>query len=280
MILGGNMSTTITNEATTTYMYAGAPSSSTITTNTNTVVLQDASGLSITKTASATTFAPGDIITYTVTITNNTGSYLNGVRIIDNLGGGNLAYVSGSANLSTLTTSYPVTPVSTSPLTFALQQLNVGQTMTLTYRSQVIFNLPSTVNSITNSLHGIGYTADSTVSGYANSTISRVSGTDVTSRKTSSVSEVYPRQILSYYITLTNNDTTTTADVTQIVDSLPSNFVLSSVMLRVGAGSDVTLSSLDYTLSSNVLTVTAVNGSTITIPAGQVTVLTINGYFE
>lgn len=274
------MSTTITNEATTTYQYAGAPSSSTTTTNTNTIVLQDASGLNITKTASSTTFAPGDIITYTVAITNNTGSYLNGVRIVDNLGGGNLAYVSGSANLSTLTTSYPVSPVATSPLTFTLQQLNVGQTMTLTYRAQVIFNLPSTVNSITNSIHGTGYTSDSTVSGYANSTISRVSGTDVTSRKTASVSEVYPRQILSYYITLTNNDTTTIANVTQIVDELPSNFVVSSVMLRVGAGSDVTLSNLDYSLSGNVLTVSAIGGTTITVPAGLTTVLTINGYFN
>ena len=233
----------------------------------------------ITKSSSATTFAPGDIITYTVTITNNTGSYLTGVRIIDNLGGGNLAYVSGSATVSTLSTTYPVTPVSTSPLGFALQQLNVSQSMTLTYKAQVIFNLSSSVSLITNSIHGIGYTADSTVDGYANATITRTAGTNVTSRKTASVSEVYPRQILSYYITLTNNNSLTTANVISIIDELPSNFVVTNLTLKVGSASAVMLGSSDYLVVSNVLTVRTVSGSTITIPAGQNTVLAINGYF-
>ena len=274
------MSTTITNEATTVYQYVGSASTETVSSNTNSIVLEDASGLTITKTPSATNFAPGDIITYTVTITNNTGSYLTGVRIIDNLGAGNLAYVSGSATVSTLSTTYPVTPVSTSPLGFALQQLNVGQTMTLTYRAQVIFNLSSSVSLITNSIQGIGYTADSTVSGYANSTISRVSGSNVTSRKTSSVSEVYPRQILSYYITLSNNNSQSVANVISIVDELPQNFVVTNLMVKVGSLNAVMLNSGDYSLISNVLTVTSVNGSVITIPAGETTVLTINGYFE
>lgn len=274
------MSTTITNEATTVYQYVGSASTETVSSNTNSIVLEDASGLTITKSPSATNFAPGDIITYTVTITNNTGSYLTGVRIIDNLGAGNLAYVSGSATVSTLSTTYPVTPVSTSPLGFALQQLNVGQTMTLTYRAQVIFNLSSSVTLITNSIQGIGYTVDSTVSGYANSTISRVSGSNVTSRKTSSVSEVYPRQILSYYITLSNNNSQSVANVISIVDELPQNFVVTNLMVKVGSSNAVMLNSGDYSLISNVLTVTLVNGSVITIPAGETTVLTINGYFE
>ncbi len=274
------MSTTITNEATTTYQYVGSSSTESVTSNTNSIVLEDASGLVITKSPSITTFSPGDIITYTVTITNNTGSYLTGVRIIDNLGGGNLAYVSGSATVSTLSTTYPVTPVSANPITFALQQLNVGQSMILTYRAQVIFNLSSFVSLITNSIHGIGYTADSTINSYANSTITRIAGTNVTSRKTASVSEVYPRQILSYYITLTNNDSQQTANIVQIVDELPSNFVITNLMLKVGLENVVMLDLNDYSVVSNVLTVRSVNGSTITIPAGQTTVLTINGYFE
>lgn len=274
------MSTTITNEATTLYQYVGSSSTETISSNTNSIVLEDASGLTITKSPSTTTFSPGDIITYTVTITNNTGRYLTGVRIIDNLGGGNLAYVSGSATVSTLSTTYPVTPVSTSPLTFALQQLNVGQSMTLTYRAQVIFNLSSSVSLITNSIQGIGYTADSTISGYANATITRMSGTNVTSRKTSSVSEVYPRQILSYYITHTNNDSQQNANIIQIVDELPQNFVVTNLMVKVDSSSAVMLNAGDYSLVSNVLTVTSVNGSVITIPAGGTTVLTISGYFE
>ena len=274
------MSTTITNEATTIYQYVGASSTETVTSNTNSIVLEDASGLVITKSPSATTFVPGDIITYTVKITNNTGNYLTGVRIIDNLGGGNLAYVSGSASVSTLSTTYPVTPVSTSPLTFTLQQLNVGQSLTLTYKAQVIFNLSTSVSLITNSIHGIGYTSDSTVNGYANATISRVSGTNVTSRKTASVSEVYPRQILSYYITLSNNNSQTNANVISITDELPSNFVVTNLTIKIGSSNIIMLVAGDYTIISNVLTVNSVNGSVITVPAGQQTVLAINGYFE
>ena len=69
-------------------------------------------------------------------------------------------------------------------------------------------------------------------------------------------------------------------DVISIVDELPQNFVVTNLMVKVGSSNAVMLNSGDYSLISNVLTVTSVNGSVITIPAGETTVLTINGYFE
>ena len=149
---GGNMPSEINNSATTTYQFVGSSTTETVTSNVNQITLEDVSGLVVSKTASPTTFSAGDIITYTVRITNNTGTFLTGVRIIDDLGGGNLAYVSGSASLSS-TTTYPVSPSQTSPLTFALQQLNNGQSMTLTYKAQVVFDLPVSFSTITNSYH-------------------------------------------------------------------------------------------------------------------------------
>ena len=166
------MTQTINNSASTVYNFNGG-ASEIATSNVLPINFQSSSGLTITKTATPTTFSAGDIITYTIKITNNSGSYLTGVRIIDNLGNGNLAYVLSSASLTAGSTTYPVNPVSTSPLTFTLQQLNVGATMTLTYKSQVIFNLPPTVSMITNTVQGIGYTSSGTITGFANTTIQK-----------------------------------------------------------------------------------------------------------
>ncbi len=272
------MPSTINNDATTTYQFDGSGETLVATTNENTITLEDASGLTVTKTANPTTFAPGDIIAYTVTITNNSGSFLNGVRVIDDLGGGNLAYVTGSGSL-TSTTTYPVNPIQTNPLTFTLQELNVGQTMTLNYRAQVIFNLPASVTSINNSLRAIGYTSTGTINGFSSATINRNNSISLTSTKTSSLSEVSPRQPFSYYITLRNNNNVN-ATANSITDQLPTNFVLTSVEAKVGMGQNRRLTPSEYTLSaSNLLTVPSVSGTSLSVPANGTSVLTINGYF-
>lgn len=273
------MPSTINNEATTIYRFVGSSDTGVATSNENSILLEDSQGLTISKTANPTTFSSGTIVTYTITITNNSGSYLSGVRIIDDLGGGNLAYVVGSASL-TSTTTYSVTPISTNPLTFTLQQLNVGQTMTLTYRAQVIFNLPSSVMSITNTVRGIGYTNNSTINGFASSTIQRQNSVSVSSTKSASVSEVFPRQPFSYFITLENNGAVS-ATAISTTDQLPPNFVVTSIELREGSGSTITLDATDYNLNgTNLLTVPSAFGPEVTIPAGATTVITINGYFE
>lgn len=273
------MPTTINNEATTSYQFVGSSNTGSVTSNNVKVVLLDNQGLNVTKTATPTTFTPGEIITYTITISNSTGSFLSGVRVIDNLGMGNLAYVVGSGSV-TSTTTYAVSPVATNPLTFTLQQLNVGQSMTLTYRAQVIFNLPQSVSTITNTVRAIGYTSTGTVEGFSSSTIVRESVSAISSTKSSSDTEILPRQPFSYYIRLANG-TEINATATETVDDLPDNFVLTSVELKIGSNPTQTLNATDYEVSSgNVLTVPSLTGPIVTVPAGSVTIITINGYFE
>lgn len=274
------MPTTISNEASSSYQFSGSSDVHSVSSNVSTLTLEDSTGLSITKTANPTTFSNGDIITYTVTITNNSGSFFNGVRVIDNLGGINrLSYVVGSGSLSTSTETYPVTPIATSPLTFTLQQLAVGQTMTLTYRAQVFFNLATSITSIINSVQGIGYTSSGTVTGFDNSTISRTQTDTVSMSKTASDTNVFPNQVFNYTISLENHTSTSATNVS-ITDELPSNFVVSTITLQVGSNSPVTLLGTDYSLSSsNVLTVNTVGGSVITIPADGASVLIITGHF-
>lgn len=275
------MPTTINNQAEGKYQFEGSSTVNTVNSNISSIVLQDGEGLDIVKTANPTTYLAGDIIAYTVRITNNSSNWLSGVRIIDNLGGGNLAFVMGSGSLNTLSTTYPVSPVSTNPLTFTLQQLNPGQTMTLSYRSQVIFNLPSTVESITNNVQGIGYTSTGTINGFASTTIQKknsVGGVSMT--KSPSTTSVLPNEPFNYFITLTNSSSMV-SNINSITDQLSSNFVLTGATLRIGSGSSVTLTSSDYTVSgSNLLTVSSVGGSPISIPVGSNAVLTLVGYFE
>lgn len=274
------MATQITNSAEATYTTTGTPSPVTISSNELSITYENSSGITITKTASPTTFTAGSIIDYTVRITNTGSLYFTGVRIIDNLGGGNLAYVVGSGRLTTSSQTYSVSPVATNPLTFTLQQLAVGSTMTLTYKAQVIFNLPSSVDTIINTAQAIGYTSTGTENAFANSTISRNSTSDVSITKSSTLDTVVPNQNFTYNITLTNG-TSDDATVSSIKDTLPSAFTITSVKLKIGSGSQTTLSSSEYSLSSsNEFETPTSSGPTITIPANGSTVLSISGYLS
>lgn len=270
----------ITNEATATYQFNGSTQTETTTSNVNTVFLQTNNGLELTKSGSPSTFLAGDIIDYTVTITNTSGSFYTGVRIIDDLGGNNLAYVLGSATLTVGTLTYPVTPVATNPLTFTLQQLNVGQTMTLRYRAQVIFNLPSTTNTITNRVRGIGYTSTGTIEGATSFTIQKKTSDALSLDKSASVTETSPNETISYYLRLTNFNSVD-AIALSVSDQLPQNFVVTSIGLQIGTGSVINLDATDYTLTDgNFLTLPSLSGPIISVPSGETTTIIITGYFN
>lgn len=268
---------TITNQATTSYQFSGSSETLQTTSNINEIELENSQGLSISKSSNIETFAVGEIITYTVQITNNSSQFFTGVRIIDNLGGGNLAYVLGSARLTVGTLTYPVTPVATNPLTFTLQQLNVGGTMTLTYNCQVIFNLPSTVQSITNSVQGIGYTSTGTVTGFTSNTIQKKTNGEFSVTKTASQTNVLPNQTFSYFITLSNNSSSQVTSATT-TDVLPSNFVVTGVFLKVGNGANIELTTNDYSLVGSTITIPNGTGQPVTVPANGTSVITITGY--
>ncbi len=274
------MAETINNSATMSYNIEGSEEELTATSNDFPITFNNTQGITVTKTASPTEFAVGDIITYTVRITNSGTNFLSGVRIIDNLGGGYLSYVLGSGSLTTSSLTYPVSPIATSPLTFTLQQLNAGNTMTLTYKCQVVFNLPNSVSSITNTLQAIGYTSNSTVNAFASSTITRRSTGNVLVTKSSNVSSVVPNQPFSYLITLSNSNAQA-LEVKSVTDNLPSNFTLTGATLKIGAGSETTLTSSDYTLTGdNLFTLPASGGPTVTVPAQGTTVIRLTGYLS
>lgn len=270
----------ILNNAEARYVFNGSSVENVVTSNTNSVELNNAQGLLITKTASPTTFLAGEIIDYTIDITNSSSNYLNGVRIIDNLGMNNLAYVLGSATLTVGTLTYPVNPISTNPLTFTLQELALGQSMTLRYKAQVIFNLPTTVNSITNSVTGIGYTATGTINGYSSFTIQKKTNNTLSLEKLSSEENVYPNEVFDYIIQISNNSSLD-AQVTQLSDQLPANFEVISISMQVGSGNIVQLSEDQYSIDgTNLLLIPSATGNNIVVPANTLVKVIISGYFQ
>lgn len=279
------MSEEIMNTSSVNYTFAGSTEVFSGTSNIATVTLRNENDILVTKVAQNETFVPGDTVTYVVTITNNGASYFTGVRVVDNLGTNNyLSYVSGSAMLYYNQQYLRPEIASTNPLTFTLSPLSPGQTMILTYSCRVLSSLPATITSITNTVEATGYTYNSTVTGASSAEITRSSTASLSIVKTATSDSVAPGEIFSYLITLTNQGTAT-ANVARVTDSLPSNFNITSVKLKIGSGTTQTLASSDYVLdASNNFTLPSATGPTITVPGtttsgpGQ-TVITITGYF-
>lgn len=270
----------ILNEANATYVFDGSSVEKSIASNTVSVDLQSAQGLTLTKTANPTEYLAGDIIDYAITITNNSASHFSGVRIIDDLGGGNMAYVLGSATLTVGSLTYNVTPISTHPLTFTLQELRTGETMTLRYKSQIIFNLPASVGVITNNVKGIGYTSTGTIVGFTNETIQKKITDELIMTKSASATVVYANQNFKYFIKIVNNSSAS-ATITKFVDQLPENFELTSVAIQTGSNPPVVLSSDQYLLNgTNMLTIPSATGSGIVVPANENVQVIISGYFS
>ena len=274
------MPTTMSNQATATYTFAGSTEELTEISNENQVILRNETGISITKTSDTNTFLPGQTITYYVSITNTGSLYFTGVRITDDLTGtGYLTYVPNSARLFINGQWLAAEVVSTNPLVATLSPLSPSGSYLLMYQATVSSSIPATVDTLSNSVEGIGYTWNSTVTGNSTYTLTRSTSGDLTIIKTSSESTVSVGQVFNYTLTLSNTSDTI-ATLSSLEDQLPEGFTITSISMRIGSGSTTTLASTDYTVdSTNLLTIPSSTGPVLTVPANGTSVITIYGYF-
>lgn len=193
-----------TNQAT--LSYNGLTASSNIVTGTITQVLE------LYKSVTPTTYRPGDILTYVVTLRNSGASDFTGLTLTDNLG----AYTFGSGTVTPLrftgdavlysSDGVPQTAPSASagpPLTVTGLSVPAGGSVTLVYRAQVNDYAPrGALASITNtaSLSGAGITE--TVSDTA--TVSMAQSPALTITKALNPSSVVENGTLTYTFTLEN----------------------------------------------------------------------------
>jgi len=270
----------ILNSANVSYTFAGAGSSTEVSSNVTQTNVTYSSSIEITKMALSSGFVPGENLSFMLRITNTGSDSLTNIVVTDNLGVGSdpsrqeivpLEYVVGSAAISDDNAPWtPISPTSTSPLTFNINNMESGEVVEITYTAQVLgsFSASTITNTASVTAEGVGgEVADS-----AESTVSEASYAHLVVEKEGSSDDISTGEPFTYTITITNSGN---IDATGIVvtDYIPSDFLLESVeMIQNGTTTPLTPVT-DYTLQDGLLTIPA-SGSSLSFvisPAGSST---------
>lgn len=259
-----------TNQATLVYNGGSA--------NSNVAVGEILEVLSADKTAVSGTYAPGELVTYVITIRNTgTGAFTN-LTVTDDLGGGTnapLAYEEGTALYfvnGVPQASPAVTPGA--PLVFTGITVPANGNAAIVYQARAnAFADPGLEGTITNTvtITGGGLTAPVT----ATETVNSVIGADLTITKTITPAQVADNGRVTYTFLIQNSgneaiDTTDNASVTDTFDPILTDITvtLNGVALTEGTG---------YTYDETTGLFTTVPG-VITVPAATFTQGTDGAY--
>lgn len=285
----------ITNYGTMNYTIGGQ--NETLSSNTISTDLNVSYSSAMLKSSSQNEFAPGDIITYQIKISNTgTGTFYN-PSIIDNLGSSSitkpLAYQTDS--ISAFLYNSNGTLVSSPDITISDNENNdivftpagsipQGYELVITYNVIVSNSLETSVTSITNNATFNANEGGTTGTSYTNTATSTINRETVTIVKSANSSSVNPGDDLVYTFTLTNIGTNEVS-VNSLTDQLPANFIAgNSILASIGTSTVNYTKGTDYTISdSNNLIISPASSSTpLTIPAASdekagVTTIQISG---
>jgi uncharacterized repeat protein (TIGR01451 family) len=206
--------------------------------------------LSVVKSASPDPVAPGDTISYDITVTNNGAGDATGVIISDDLDG-NTTLVAGSVNASTGTVT-----TSGNSITVDVGDLSSGASVSVFFQATVDDPLPAGVTSITN-LASASSNEDDTRSGEV--TIAVDAGPVLQIAKSASPAYASPGDTILYAVRITNNGNQEDTQV-EFSDTLPSDVSLIADSAGTTKGSTTT--------SGNSITVdvgTLASGSSVDI---------------
>lgn len=268
------MATTLTNQASATFVFEGSGDTRTVTSNiVNTQVL-DEYCLEVEKDCYQECFKAGENITYSITVTNCGCRNLRCFTITDDLGceqAGDtpLTYLAGSARISINGNTYEIAPTDTSPLTFSVPNtLELKESFTITYVATVDENISSEILEIVNTVHVSAkaackhscerYCASTT------STLPRCNDAILRITKTASKSQVGCGDDLEYILTIENSGY---LDATSIIvtDQLPENFTVNNIFIESEDNNhnyDVSEYDID---SNNILTIPNATGTEIIV---------------
>lgn len=254
--------------------YCGTQQS--LTSNITTTEVSVSYGLEVSHAATPTTFAVGDTIFYTILLRNTgTGTLYNPFAVV-NATGGELTYVEGSATAFLYAngevSAVPVTVTQGTPITFDLDTvIPAGGFVYIGYEAVVE---SATDNEIVSTAQGgasEGSETGPTVTDSDTATITRPLLTIVKDApETASVGDG-----IAYRFTVTNNSGAPIV-LDQLTDQLPDGFSFTSATLTVNGIAVPLEAGVDYTLSATGL-FTLDPIALITLPAGAVALLTLNG---
>jgi LPXTG-site transpeptidase (sortase) family protein len=229
-------------------------------TNRQNIFLQTSADLVVSKTDGRTTVAPGDTITYTLTITNTGFLTASGVIITDTLPSG-MTYVTDTLNLThtvpstgvlvwRLPSSRDLAPTPNGVLTF-----RVRATVSSTAANNT--QLRNTVRASTTTVEGI--TTDNVFEDV--NTVSTSGGAVLVVTKTVSPSSASPGNSFTFQIRVTNNGSAAATSVT-VTDLLSTYLDVTAQSSTVG-----TVTSSGRTVTANIGTLNAGASVTINITA-------------
>ena len=231
----------VPNSATVAYTYTvdpANPNGASGTRDSNTATTQvNAAIVSTVKSADLSYAAPGDIITYTLVLTNSGNTGANNVVLTDNLPAGT-TFVAGS-----------VTGASGTPPTLTLNAaIPAGDSATVTFKVQVGDTIPVPNPLVNSATAAFTYTVDPQApngaggSSVSNPTSTQVNGAVVTTVKAVDKTYAEPGAVLTYTLTLTNSGNTPANSVV-ITDAIPAGttFVAGSVTGAAGTPPTLTL---------------------------------------
>ena len=240
--------------------------------------------LTVTKTAVEGVYAPGELVTYAVTLRNTGNAPLNGITISDNLGGSDvggttvypLTYQAGSATLFIDGVLQPVPAVTAGPpLVISGISLAGGSDAVLIYQARANeFANPNLDGVIENtvSVTGVGLTSPVT----ASETVTAVAAPNVTITKSIAPSQVVDNDRVTYTFVLQNNGNqplvaTDNAVITDTFDPILS-------ALTVTFNGDVWTEGVEYTYNEATGLFSTVP-SQITVPAATYTQDPVTGAY-
>ena len=240
--------------------------------------------LTVTKTAVEGVYAPGELVTYAVTLRNTGNAPLNGITISDNLGGYDvggttvypLTYQAGSATLFIDGVLQPVPAVTAGPpLVISGISLAGGSDAVLIHQARANeFANPNLDGVIENtvSVTGVGLTSPVT----ASETVTAVAAPNVTITKSIAPSQVVDNDRVSYTFVLQNNGNqplvaTDNAVITDTFDPILS-------ALTVTFNGDVWTEGVEYTYNEATGLFSTVP-SQITVPAATYTQDPVTGAY-
>ena len=233
------------------------------------------SAVGFTKTSLGSTYGDNSILTYILTVTNSSGSVINGSTITDNLG----TYVFGSTELTPLEYVAPAVLLINGQdvsaqlgvdasvlgnLTFTIPTIPAGATANIIYKAQVNDFAPLAINSTitnTSTFESNSECADST----ASSTVSVANAANIQIIKQMCPNPVICGDTITYTIRIYNYGNTAAENVilTDDFTPAPDNITVS----RDG----ILLLGTDYTYIAGTLTVPSASGTAVTVPPATFT---------
>ena len=270
---------TIYNQGTLTFTPAGG-TQTTVSSNVTGTELTVTYALNVSHAASPQTYTEGDTIQYTVAMSNEGTGTLFAPTVGTDLAGGALQYVAGSAvamlyNGSTLTV-VPYT-VTTGSLLFSFDTtLPAGATLYLTYDAVVDQSaLPAEQVSciLTSTATGTAHEGSATGPALTDSDTATITCVPVSVVK-SAPADATVGDTVTFTFTLSNN-TAETVTVDSLVDQLPAEFSLSTVVLTQNGVSTTLVEGTDYTVSGTTLTVAP--ATALTLAGGTDALIVITG---